>query len=88
MTTNVQKTTESATIVNGVVLTDEAINTLHSRQTENNGVLNSELEGISNIVCFIGSSYDSLNEDEQEACMEHIRFLSSLRDWLKTIKKP
>ena len=79
--------TENCTIVNGVVLTEKAIDTLKEFQENNNYWLKYLAEEISNTVCFLAKKMDDYTTGKEEA-IELMSILGQLRDEFKQLQKP
>ncbi len=88
MSTNLENENKTATILNGVVLTGEAIKSLADAQQHSNEYLNFCISTIADFVCGFAVDPDIIkcfgNIDEREA----VANLSSVRDFLKTLRKP
>ena len=81
--------TENCTIVNGVVLTDKAIEFLKSLQNCNNSGLDADIDAISNGVCYIGSNiYQLETAEEFKVAALVMSDLCILREELKQLMKP
>lgn len=83
----------NATVINGVLLTDNAIAELKNWQEHDNENLQMHRETISDAVCFIGSIlYLTEGNDRMLGVREQatlvISSLSSLREDLKKLGKP
>jgi hypothetical protein len=79
--------TENCTIVNGVVLTEKAIEILKQFQETDNYWLKYLLEEISNTVCFLAKKMDDYTKGQEEAVIL-MSLLGQLRDELKALQKP
>lgn len=87
-----QDSIQHITVVDGVVLTDEAIKELKSWQDNNNEGVDLNSETVSDAVCFIGSILYMLEDDNLEKERRQATFvisaLASLREDLKKFTKP
>jgi|GEM_PF-2118477 len=74
--------------IEGVILTEKAINQLKYFQDGNNDDLNFNLETIANAICYIASRmYDKVGEELKESAMI-ISGLSNVRDNIVNLRKP
>jgi len=80
--------TKPAMIIEGVVLTEDAINTLKGFQNANNDFLECNLEVLADAICYINDTMDDTQKVEFKNAIEISRALSALRGYLKKIKKP
>jgi hypothetical protein len=79
---------EVVTVVNGVVLTPEAIDQLKVMQEANNSYIKDERRILADVVCFIASHLDEISDSEKEKGIALIKDLSQTRDWMEIIQKP
>ena len=85
--TNVTKTNEKATIIDGdVVLTKDSIDELRICQDEDNTVLNDFCNHLSNTVCFLADRATKEDNDNEKAAM--MADLVEIRAFIQKLRKP
>lgn len=75
-------------VVEGVILTPEAINTLKLNQDNNNAGFNVTLSSLSEVICFMAKEFQCFQTKEREQAALHISDLGIIRDELKSYLKP
>lgn len=88
METKVEKQNETATIVNGVVLTEEALKELKSLQDYNNDYINHCVEQLADIVCGFAIDPGLILQFGLSDPTKAVPVLSALRGILKNLRKP
>lgn len=86
METKVKENHDKATIVNGVVLTEDAINQLRDFQEEENHVLKISIADIHETIKILAVNIDEI--DSRIDLTDHIRNLAYLIDKLRLLMKP
>jgi hypothetical protein len=75
--------------IEGVVLTPEAIKELKYIQEHDNENLKFYLDLLAECACFIGSIFTHLNDSkEKEEAAQRMVDISTIREYLKHLKKP
>jgi hypothetical protein len=73
--------------VEGVFLSEEAIQTLKGYQHNNNSILKDDVILTSKTVCFLSRHIEETNVQEQAKAIELIKGLSHLAEWLEKLQK-
>ena len=84
---NQEQKIEHCTIVNGVTLTQRAIEFLQSLQRDNNGYLKEVCEELNNTVCMLIDALEK-EEDAQNGILDKIKYLNTLSKNFKRLMKP
>ena len=88
MVNTTETTTENAVIVNGVVLTDEAVEAIKLLQEHNNCMINSFTESLADAVCFFSSRQFTFTDYEKKIVNPLIGSLCTIRETFKDLAKP
>lgn len=90
METNVQKQENNTTtiVVNGIVISPAASETLKNLQDGNNTGLRLNVEIMSDAICFIVSKLGEFSEAEKNKALMLVNDLSLVRDDFKSLYKP
>lgn len=80
--------TENATIINGVVLTENAIEFLKNFQSHDNELLEDASRVIADIICLIVKHFDDIYGSEKSKVTELLTDLSMIRDNFSQLAKP
>jgi hypothetical protein len=79
---------DKATIINGVVLTDKALNYLKGLQEDGNGMIKDIREEINNSISILIGASEYLMEEDAEEAMRLIKFLNDFNKDIKKLMKP
>lgn len=80
--------TENCTIINGVILTEKAINRLKDFQDHNNEMLENVSRVLADAVCLIARHYDDISADER-AAVDYLMFeLTFVRENINELVRP
>lgn len=82
------KKIEDATVINNVVLTDKAINSLEELQRNDNEYIRDIKEYVADAVCFIGRHFDEIPKDELAKVQALLTNLSFIRERFDELKRP
>lgn len=89
MGTKLNQKTENATIINGVVLTGQAINKLKVFQETDNSMIDDCQRIIADGICFLALLLDNYDhEPTQKKVVTTITELSYVRDHFNDLRKP
>lgn len=79
---------ENCTVVNGVILTDKAINRLKEFQEHDNEMLKDASRVLADAVCLIARHYDDISAEER-GVVDYLMFeLTFVRDNINELVKP
>lgn len=81
--------TENCTIVNGVILTENAIKALlEYQENDNYNLRNLTIDPLSDVICLLARNIDSCNEQDKEEIIGSMITLSWIRENIKALMKP
>jgi len=84
-----QSKIENATIINGVTLTEDAIDRLKLFQERNNDGIEEIQKGLGSAVCLISANLDYFDKGDG---LKKVKFvltdLAIIRDWFDDLRKP
>lgn len=80
---------ENATIINGVTLTEDAIERLKQLQERNNDGIDEVQKGLANALCLISANLDYFDHgDDLKKVKLILTDLAIVRDWFDDLRKP
>ena len=85
---NSEDKAECATIINGVVLTDHAINYLKGLQQDDNAIIKDVRDELNNVISELLDATDYVGEESVLVINELIKFINTFNKNLKYLMKP
>ena len=85
---NPEPITEQSTIINGVILTDLALEQLESYQKDDNWKLNLDIDDLNEVICWIVSALNEIPEEEIKTAIHMMTVINQIKISLTKLRKP